>query len=124
MTVPTLGEFVNFEDILADELNVKKVIQGDTLALDFELTPALKREGLMREIVRHVQSARKDAGLNVDDRIKLGLRAAGTLAEAISEHQNAIAVETLASSVGAESYAYTTTVKVEDENLIVTLEKA
>lgn len=116
ITVPTLGEFVSFEDILVEELNVKQVIKGDELSLDFNLTPELKREGLMREVVRHVQSARKNAGLNVDDRIKLGLRATGTLAEAIDEHKDAIAAETLASTVGTEEYSYTTTVKLKTKN--------
>jgi len=102
VTVPILGEFVNFEDILTDELNVKKVIQGDTLALDFELTSELKREGLMREIVRHVQAARKAAGLNIDDRILLGLEAEKDtqLDKAIDEHMVAIESETLAEKIG------------------------
>jgi len=49
--------------------------EGTTVALELELTPELKREGLAREVVRLVQDARKAAGLDVSDRIVLGLEA-------------------------------------------------
>ena len=125
VTVPTLGEFVNFEDILTEELNVKKVIQGEELSLDLAITPSLKREGLSREVVRHVQSARKAAGLNVDDRIKLSLQTDDDeLVSAIKEHTNTIAAETLADKIGDAQYAHEATVKVEGVDLIVTLEKS
>lgn len=125
VTVPTLGEFVNFEDILTDELNVKKVVQGTELALDFAITPELRREGLAREVVRHVQAARKDAGLNVDDRIQLSLTTDNDeLRKAITEHADTIANETLANDIGESTYDYQTEVKVEDARLVVSLEKA
>src|SRR5690606_16958459 len=107
VTVPSLGEAVNFEDILTEELNVKKVVQGDELALDLAITPELKREGFMREVIRHVQAARKAAGLNVDDRIKLSLKADDEeLQKAITEHAETIATETLASDTAQAAYAY------------------
>ena len=125
ITVPTLGEFVNFEDILTEELNVKKVIQGEELTLDLILTPELKREGLMREVVRHVQAARKSAGLNVDDRILLHLQTENTeLKEAIHEHQQIIIVETLTSDLTDNEYSYKQIVKVEGAELEVSLTKA
>lgn len=125
VTVPTLGEFVDFADILTEELNVKGVRQGEELTLDLELTDALKREGLMREVIRHVQSARKNAGLNVDDHILLGLVSEDDeLREAISEHKATIASETLADAVTTDSYAYIATVKVEGSELTLALQKA
>ena len=98
-------------DIARDELNVKSVeaVTGSELDIpeasaqpsvvyDLNITPELKREGLMREIVRHVQSARKKAGLQVDDRIILQLTTNDDqLRQAINEHCTAIAAETLAS---------------------------
>jgi len=124
VTVPALGEFVNFQDILTEELNVKKVKQGKELALDLELTPDLKREGLMREVVRHVQNARKQAGLNVDDRISLGLETDDEeLAKAINEHQMTIVAETLADEITEENYAYQEQVKVEGTELRLSLQK-
>lgn len=124
VTVPELGEFVNFEDILTEELNVKTVKQGSELELDLKLTPELKREGLMREVVRHIQNARKNAGLNVDDRIQLSLIADDEdLGQAIDEHENTIAVETLADAITNESYEYETSVKVEGASLKLSLQK-
>ncbi len=124
VTVPTLGEFVNFQDILTEELNVKKVKQGKELVLDLELTPELKREGLMREVVRHVQNARKQAGLNVDDHISLGLKTDDDeLAKAIHEHRATIAAETLADAMTQESYAHQEQVKVEGVDLQLSLQK-
>ena len=98
-------------DIARDELNVKsvEVVTGSELDVpeasaqpsvvyDLTITPELKREGLMREIVRHVQSARKKAGLQVDDRIILQLTTNDDqLRQAINEHRATIAAETLAS---------------------------
>lgn len=125
VTVPTLGQFVNFEDILTEELNVKRVEQGAELSLDFAITPELKREGLMREVIRHVQAARKDAGLNVDDRIKLSLTTDDEeLKQAIADHSNTIASETLAGGINDDKYSYATTVVVEGSDLQVMLEKA
>ena len=128
VTVPTLGETVNFEDILTEELNVKKVVQGEKLMLDFAITPELKREGLMREVVRHVQKARKDAGLNVDDRIILALMVkpdnALELEKAIEEYSDAIAEETLTANYGDVQEGYDTIVNVEGGELRICLKKA
>jgi isoleucyl-tRNA synthetase len=124
VTVPSLGEFVDFEGILTEELNVKEVKQGEELSLDLEITPELKREGLMREVIRHVQNARKQAGLNVDNRIRLSLETDNErLRRAIDEHQETIAKETLAEAITQNTFVYQETVKVEDAQLRLSLEK-
>jgi len=124
VTVPGLGEHVDFEPILKDELNVKAVKVGGEVAIDEKLTPELKREGLMREVVRHVQAARKAAGLNVDDRIVLGVQTHDDeLAEAIEEHAETICNETLA-TLGDAIDGHESRVKVEDKELGIWLKKA
>ncbi len=70
--------------------------QGETVALDLELTPDLVRAGLAREVVRLVQEARKNSGFEVTDRIVLEWAASGELAQALREHATAVADEVLA----------------------------
>ena len=71
---------------------------GETVALDLTITPALRRAGLARDVVRLVQEARKTSGLDVADRITLWWRADGELAEALTEHGSLVAEEVLAVS--------------------------
>ena len=73
--------------------------QGDTVALDLELTPELRRAGLVRDVVRLVQEARKGTGLDVTDRIELWWEGDGELAEALSEGRLRLAEEVLAVSI-------------------------
>jgi isoleucyl-tRNA synthetase len=70
-----------------------------SVALDLELSPELRREGLARELVRVVQDLRKSSGLAVDDRIDLAVKAEGELARALEEHQGYVLGETLAVSL-------------------------
>jgi isoleucyl-tRNA synthetase len=67
-----------------------------SVGLATELTPALRREGLAREVVHAVQGARRAAGLRVEERIALHLDGSGVIREAIDEHRAHIGAETLA----------------------------
>ena len=122
VTVPELGEAFDFTSILLDELNVKAVKKGKEVALDEALTPELKREGMMREVIRHVQSARKGFGLNVDDRIVLSLASQDDeLRKAIEEHHDTILQETL--GVVGETQENESVVKIEGYSLTIYLAK-
>ena len=124
VTVLGLGEYVDYTAILTDELNVKEVKVGSDIAIDETITPELKREGMMREVIRFVQSARKKAGLNIDDRINLHLATSDDeLAKTLQEHDGAIRAETLAETA-QDSGDYTEVVKVEGVELTIRLGKA
>src|SRR5919106_452056 len=69
---------------------------GLTVALDLDITPQLRQEGIAREMVRLVQDARKSAGLEVTDRIELVVEAADEVADAVAVHRDWIAEEVLA----------------------------
>jgi isoleucyl-tRNA synthetase len=70
--------------------------EGETVALDLHLTPALVRAGLAREVIRLVQEARKSTGYDVSDRIELAWVADGELGAALREHAAAVADDVLA----------------------------
>ena len=122
-------------DIAKDELNVKSVeIVTDSesqsaqpsVVYDLTITPELKREGLMREIVRHVQSARKQAGLQIDDRIVLSISSDDSeISQAVNAFADVIKSETLAvelNSVINESEKYDA--KIEGKLVEISLKKA
>ncbi|SEC42259.1 Isoleucyl-tRNA synthetase [Amycolatopsis tolypomycina] len=67
--------------------------------IDTEVTPELAAEGLVRDLVRVVQQARRDAGLDVADRIALTVDAPAEVVEAARTHEKFLASETLATSV-------------------------
>ncbi len=99
------------EEIIREEVNVKKVEHGEILALDKTLTEELKREGFVRELIRAVQATRKKAGLNVDDRIRLSVTCL-VPEEWIDELKR----ETLAQELTFnQNYAHDEVVKVEGE---------
>jgi isoleucyl-tRNA synthetase len=68
-------------------------------ALVTELTPELVNEGLVREFVRRVQSLRKDADLDIADRIRLYYTASDRLTEAINAFEDYIKEETLSTDM-------------------------
>src|SRR5690606_18917632 len=89
------------KDIIGEELNVKKVIVENSkvqdIKLDTKITPTLKNEGLAREVIRNVQQARKDAGLDVENRIELILYTSDdSLQKAIGNNSEMIKKEVLA----------------------------
>jgi isoleucyl-tRNA synthetase len=75
---------------------------GETVALETEVTPELRREGVAREVIRLVQDARKADGLNVSDRIVLWWQAGNPeVSQALAEHGELIAGEVLATGFHA-----------------------
>jgi isoleucyl-tRNA synthetase len=124
-----------YVQIIEEELNVKEASIHDMPSgesknaeteLDLELTPALKREGMMREVVRNVQSARKQASLNVDDRIVLSLSTEDKeLQKALNEFKDTITAETLATKLSeGQKYAHSSMCKIDGADLTISLEKA
>lgn len=108
-----------YEQIIMEEVNVKAVEHGEALALDKTLTPELLEEGKIRELIRFVQAARKKAGLNVDDRIRLMVSM-----EVPETYREMLMNEVLAEELVHEgNFAYDEIVKVQGENVAISLEK-
>ena len=108
-----------YEQIIMEEVNVKVVEHGEALVLDKTLTPELLEEGKIRELIRFVQAARKKAGLNVDDRIRLMVSV-----EVPEAYREMLMNEVLAEELVKEAnFAYDEIVKVQGENVAISLEK-
>lgn len=109
-----------YEQIIAEEVNVKKVEHGQETWLDKELTMELREEGYVRDLIRAIQTARKKAGLQVDDRIRLSLSA-----KVPERWQKTLMAEVLVTELTQEgNYAYDEIAKVAGENVTISLEKA
>jgi isoleucyl-tRNA synthetase len=93
------GEFT--ERLVAADPSRTAALPGNSglVVLDTTVTPELAREGLARDLVRLVQQARRDAGLEVSDRITLTLDAPAPVVDAVTEHETFVAGEVLATGV-------------------------
>jgi isoleucyl-tRNA synthetase len=97
---------------------------GHAVALQLELDDELRREGLAREIVHAVQIARKDAGLEITDRIALTLTGDQDLLAAAQAHQDYLAGEVLATSVSYDGNASGATAKIDGRELSINVSRA
>lgn len=132
-----------FVEILQEELNVKGVSyivlekdeNGEILShkpaekvdFNFEITPELRAEGLMREIIRHIQASRKKAGLNVNDRIELNFSSENEdLSGAFKKFVQEISKEVLAEKAefSNDELEFSQTVKIEGGEAKISLKKA
>lgn len=98
------------ERLVPGEYSLKMVTRSDTASaalsagrgivlLDTEVTPELEAEGLARDVIRAVQQARRDAQLDVSDRIDLVIGAEAGIIEVLEPHRVFISEETLALSL-------------------------
>jgi isoleucyl-tRNA synthetase len=131
----TVGVVVDGEEypLSADEVQlVLQPLEGyqveragtHAVALNLELDDELVREGLAREVVRAIQNARKEAGLNVEDRITLDLSGSAELLDVIRAHMDYIAGEVLALDVSFNGADAGHTVEVKGHELRIDLERA
>lgn len=112
-----------FEKIIADEVNVKEVINEHpedepfTVRIDKNITPELKAEGVARDLIRSIQNARKKAGFNVEDRILLKIESnSAEITGAAGKHKDLIFGETLATGeLGNKEDEYSEKTKIDGQ---------
>ncbi len=97
---------------------------GHAVALDTVLDDDLRREGFAREVVHAVQIARKEAGLDVEDRISLGLGGDAELLDAVRAHEAYVTGETLATSLELGDGDGDATAQIEGRELRIGVERA
>jgi len=129
----SLGTEVKAEllEIITEELNVKNIevnhgtdVTQVSVELDTKITDELKQEGIARELIRHIQSARKNAGFNVDDRISLGLETdSEEVKQAYAQFKDEIFKETLTTAELEGEAGYTEDIKIENSQVKVSIKK-
>lgn len=101
--------------------------KGYLAALNVTLSPELIREGLMRDVIRLVQNARKNAGLEVSDHIILSVETSDEVLKALEEHKTTVMYEVLAKELSFEKITdvlYTESADVEETPIVLSLKKA
>ncbi len=96
---------------------------GHAVALALELDDELRREGIAREIVHAVQNARKEAGLEITDRIELALGGDEELLDAAREHEAYLAGEVLATAVGYDSDGDASSARIDGRPLQIAVRR-
>ncbi|HEX2097406.1 MAG TPA: isoleucine--tRNA ligase [Solirubrobacterales bacterium] len=97
---------------------------GHAVALQLELDDELRREGLAREVVHAVQNARKEAGLEITDRIALTLGGDDELLAAARAHQDYVVGEVLATSVAYDGADDGAAAKIDGRELRIDLSRS
>lgn len=98
---------------------------NNLVVLDIELTPELVEEGKLRELVRELQVARKEAGLNIDDRIVLNLETeSAELKELVAKNLEIINAEVLCVSNQKLENGFEREIEIDDNKILAKLKKA
>ena len=131
-------ETSQYKSIICDELNVKELVyleqlddlgcktvrttDGINLAINIEITPALRAEGTYRELLRHCQLLRKEAGFAVSDRVVLAFETKSRdIQSVINTYKNDIAREALADIRDTDKVVMCKTVSLADEAVEISI---
>jgi isoleucyl-tRNA synthetase len=95
--------------------------KGYVAILDVKITDELEKEGMVRDLVRHIQTLRKEADFNVDDRIELFIEADDAVMAAVEAYREYLENETLATLLEnpAGSYDASKEIKVGKDQIII-----
>ena len=95
-----------------------------TIALDIEITPELRAEGIARELVNRIQNLRKEQGFEVTDKIRVAVESNPATDEAVQRFADYIAAQTLAEGgVSVAAGRQRSAIEIDDLPLTVTVEK-
>lgn len=95
---------------------------GYVAILDITITDELHMEGVVRDVIRHIQTLRKESDFQVDDRINLNIRGDESLLKAIEKHKNYVQTETLSITLTMDSetdFEHEKQIKVDNKELII-----
>jgi len=113
--------------LIKEEVNVKKITFGKTLKLDTKITPELKEEGVIREVIRHIQEMRKAARLKPEDRILVRYSGDHSLEELLKKNKKIILkegkIKDFQSGKTEQKLNIKKEIKVDQQNLWLAIKK-
>ena len=115
-----------FLEIIKEEVNVKEVLIGGKTALNAELTPRLREEGLRRDFIRSVQARRKKFGLRPQDEITIFYQAPDAIQKILRENKEMICREVIARDLvlrEEEDFADERETAKKEERFLLKIEK-
>tara|TARA_Y100000739_G_C20186301_1_gene274567 strand:- start:53 stop:529 length:477 start_codon:yes stop_codon:yes gene_type:complete len=92
---------------------------GVVVAIDKHISDKLLKEGIVRDIIRHVQNFRKESNLEVQDRIKVGIKGNQSILDAVNENKNYFMNEILAVSMSSDVLNSNYIKKIELDGVII-----
>ena len=114
-------------ELIKEEVNVKKIIFGRSLKLETKITPELKEEGMIREVIRNIQEMRKEAGFKPKDKISVRYFGNPALNEILKKNEKLISTEGKIKDFQLRKekqiFDFEKTTKVDQENLWLAIKK-
>ena len=113
-------------ELIKDEVNVKKITFGKKVKLDTKISKELREEGIVREVIRHIQKMRKEAGLKTKDRILVQCYGSDKLNKILVVKKDFIIKETVAEDfkIGKEGkFEIKKEIKADKEKLWLGIKK-
>ena len=117
------------EEILIDIIGKNNLCVNSnsqfTIALDIKIDKELKMEGIVRDLIRHVQNFRKDSNLEVNDRIIFSINSSKEILESISKFEDYFKNETLISIIknNLDEMDFKTNFKIDDYSIEIGISK-
>jgi isoleucyl-tRNA synthetase len=112
-------------ELIKDEVNVKKVSFGREFKLDTKITPELREEGVIREIIRHIQEMRKETGLKPKDKIFVGYSGSEEVLRILERNKESILKEARILDLKKKEgkFDLERKVKVDNEEIILAIKR-
>ncbi len=111
-------------ELIKEELNVKKVSLGKEISLDLEITPELKKEGIVRDIIRNIQELRKESNLSPKDQIEVFYEIQGD--DLFAEYKEYFQKEGKIKKISKgtpESFIVKKEIEIEDQKISLSIKK-
>jgi isoleucyl-tRNA synthetase len=113
-------------ELLKEEINVKEIVFGKEFKLDTQITPELKEEGMIREIIRQIQEMRKGIGLKPKNKALLSISCSDELRKTLEKYKEELQMKTKMKDIlfgKIEKFDIQKEIKVEKESLKLAIKK-